>query len=457
MAAHVIPQYLPRRRGWQMALGEAGVMVLTLSAGLLYRFGHDAPLVLREDAGWRIGLVCALCLLCLYGFDLYECPVLGDWREMWQRLPLALGVLALAMAGLLWMFPDLDVNPRWAVPVLAAAGFTVAGVRCGWWFGVRHLRRREPALVLGAGELADVLYGELCRHGELGWPLAGRLSTPRREDLLALARGAERPWARWLLAAFPGGWEVVPAPVRQHLEAAGCRLEDGAEWYERLSGKVALPAPAPHGSRAEVGPILAVDGQVGRAVLARKRLLDALVAGAALAASVPLLLLVAVLVRVDSPGPVIFRQRRVGRGGHGFTLYKFRTMFVNSGNAALPAGLHDPRCTRAGRWLRRLRLDELPQLINILRGEMSLVGPRPFIPEQEAECCRAIPWYEQRWSVLPGATGWAQVNRGYCATLDDNREKLAYDLFYIKHLSLGLDLIILLQTLKVVCLGRGGR
>ncbi|MGN6593236.1 MAG: exopolysaccharide biosynthesis polyprenyl glycosylphosphotransferase [Terriglobales bacterium] len=447
MAAHIIPPYLPRRRGWQMALGEAGVMMLTLSAALLYRFGHDAPLVLRDDAGWRIGLVCALCLLCLYGFDLYECPVLGDWRELWLRLPLALGVLALWMAGLLWMFPALDGNSRWAVPVLAAVAFTVIGVRSGWWFGVRRLRRREPALVLGAGELADVLYGELCRHGELGWPLAGRLSTPRREDLLALVRDAERPWARWLLAAFPGGWEGVTATVRQQLEAAGCRLEDGAEWYERLSGKVAIPARA----------FVCAPAPAARAVLAHKRLLDAVVAAAALVVAVPLLLLVAALVRMDSPGPVIFRQRRVGRGGQEFTLYKFRTMFVNSGNAALPAGLHDPRCTRVGRWLRRLRLDELPQLINILRGEMSLVGPRPFIPEQEAECCGALPGYEQRWSVLPGVTGWAQVNRGYCATLDDNREKLAYDLFYIKHLSLGLDVIILLQTLKVVCLGRGGR
>jgi lipopolysaccharide/colanic/teichoic acid biosynthesis glycosyltransferase len=447
MAAHTIPQYLSRRRGWQMALGEAGVMVLTLSAVLLYRFGHDAPLVLQEDAGWRIGLACALCLLCLYGFDLYESPVLGDWRELWLRLPLALGVLALGMAGLLWMFPGPDVNQHWAVQVLAAVAFTVAAVRCGWLLGVRRLRRREPALVLGAGALADVLYGELCRHGELGWPLAGRLSTPRSEDLLALARDAEPPWARWLLAAFPGGWEGVAPTVRQQLQAAGCRLEDGAEWYERLSGKVALPAPAS----------LGVGAPVGRAVLARKRLLDAVVAAAALVVGLPLLLLVALLVRVDSPGPVIFRQRRVGRGGQEFTLYKFRTMFVNSGNAAQPAGVHDPRCTRIGRWLRRLRLDELPQLINILRGEMSLVGPRPFIPEQEAECRAAIPGYAQRWRVLPGVTGWAQVHRGYCATLDDNREKLAYDLFYIKHLSLGLDVIILLQTLKVVCLGRGGR
>ncbi len=134
-------------------------------------------------------------------------------------------------------------------------------------------------------------------------------------------------------------------------------------------------------------------------------------------------------------------------------------MYVNAdaGGIARPADQRDIRCTRVGRWLRRARLDALPQLWNILRGDMSLVGPRPFVPEQEAECVRAIPGYELRWQVPPGATGWAQVHRGDCAPLEDNREKLAYDLFYVKHLSVALDLVILFQTVKILLLGRGGR
>jgi len=122
-----------------------------------------------------------------------------------------------------------------------------------------------------------------------------------------------------------------------------------------------------------------------------------------------------------------------------------------------PASVNDPRFTRVGKWIRRFRLDELPQLINILKGEMYLIGPRPFVPEQEESLVRAIPFYRQRWAVCPGATGWAQVHRDYCSSLEDNIEKLAYDLFYIKHVSLGLDLLVVFKTLRVVLLGRGGR
>jgi lipopolysaccharide/colanic/teichoic acid biosynthesis glycosyltransferase len=122
-----------------------------------------------------------------------------------------------------------------------------------------------------------------------------------------------------------------------------------------------------------------------------------------------------------------------------------------------PAGLNDPRVTRIGRWLRRTRLDELPQLYNILKGDMDLIGPRPFIPALEATCAREIPFYTQRWNIRPGITGWAQVHNGYCTTLEDNIEKLGYDLYYIKHMSIGLDLLILFETTKILLLGRGAR
>jgi lipopolysaccharide/colanic/teichoic acid biosynthesis glycosyltransferase len=122
-----------------------------------------------------------------------------------------------------------------------------------------------------------------------------------------------------------------------------------------------------------------------------------------------------------------------------------------------PADFIDARITRVGKWLRRTRLDELPQLFNIVKGDMAFVGPRPFVPAQEEECAAKIPFYRERWLAKPGATGWAQINRGYNATLEDNREKLAYDLFYIKNVSVGLDLFILFSTVKILLLGRGGR
>jgi lipopolysaccharide/colanic/teichoic acid biosynthesis glycosyltransferase len=162
---------------------------------------------------------------------------------------------------------------------------------------------------------------------------------------------------------------------------------------------------------------------------------------------------------LDSPGPAIFRQKRVGLRGDIFTLFKFRTMKdnVDQGENHRPAERTDSRFTHLGKLLRRTRMDELPQLFNILRGDMHFVGPRPFVPNQERECVERIPYYRQRWVVKPGATGWAQVNRDYCATIEDNKEKLAYDLFYIKNISVGLDLLILFRTAKILLLGRGAR
>ncbi|MGH9473615.1 MAG: sugar transferase, partial [Terriglobales bacterium] len=184
-----------------------------------------------------------------------------------------------------------------------------------------------------------------------------------------------------------------------------------------------------------------------------------LCAAVALALAWPLMLLVALAIRLESPGPVIFRQKRIGRGGRAFTLYKFRSMWTDAdhGGAPRPVQIGDPRITRVGRWIRRCRLDELPQLWNIARGDLHIVGPRPFVPEQELELAEQIPFYRLRWGVQPGATGWAQVQHGYCATREDNAEKLAFDLFYIKHQSLGLDLFIVLQTFKILLLGRGAR
>jgi len=170
------------------------------------------------------------------------------------------------------------------------------------------------------------------------------------------------------------------------------------------------------------------------------------------------MLIVAIAIKLDSKGPVIFRQKRVGEHGELFTVYKFRSMYDGSDRVHLrPAEQGDSRITPVGRWLRRSRLDELPQLFNIIKGDMAFVGPRPFVPEQEEECVAQIPFYRERWLVKPGATGWAQINRGYNATLEDNKEKLAYDLFYIKNVSIGLDLYIIFATLKILILGKGGR
>ena len=190
--------------------------------------------------------------------------------------------------------------------------------------------------------------------------------------------------------------------------------------------------------------------------------------------SSPLMLLSAIAIRLDSEGPIIFRQQRVGEFGHALHGLqvphhvrqrrsrcpcdaKRPQTTLSQNHIGTPAQYDDPRITRVGKWLRRTRLDELPQLFNIVKGDISFVGPRPVPPHEEEECAAMIPFYKERWLIKPGATGWAQINRGYNATIEDHKDKLAYDLFYIKNVSIGLDIYILFSTLKILLLGRGGR
>jgi exopolysaccharide biosynthesis polyprenyl glycosylphosphotransferase len=245
----------------------------------------------------------------------------------------------------------------------------------------------------------------------------------------------------------------LPVDALLELKKHGVHMLDGAELYEVITGKVALDSLRP-------STLLFSPGfQVSRRFLFLKRLFSLLLSGFCLVIMAPVMALIALAIRLDSPGPVIFRQRRIGKDGKPFTLHKFRSMYHNVGKHGhcRPAAVDDERFTRVGRRLRATRLDELPQLWNILRGDMHFVGPRPFVPDQEELCVSNIPFYTHRWTVQPGATGWAQVNRGYCANLEDNAEKLAYDLFYIKHISLGLDVLILFKTAKALLLGRGAR
>jgi len=178
-----------------------------------------------------------------------------------------------------------------------------------------------------------------------------------------------------------------------------------------------------------------------------------------LAVSLPFMALIAVLIKLDSPGAILFRQERVGQNGKIFILNKFRSMRENAERASGPvwASARDPRITRVGRFLRKARFDELPQLFNVLVGNMSFVGPRPERPEFIRVLRQRIPFYAGRLAVKPGITGWAQIRHQYAASVEETQEKLQYDLYYIKNLSLFLDLLILLQTVQVVLLIRGAR
>ena len=234
----------------------------------------------------------------------------------------------------------------------------------------------------------------------------------------------------------------------------GLNVVDMRGLYERLAARVPVDLLADDWLLLEDGFNLNVNGTMRRL----KRFFDISFALTLLICTLPLLLLTAVVVRLDSPGPVLYRQKRVGLHGREFTIYKIRSMRTDAeAGGAVWACKHDPRVTRIGRFLRKTRIDELPQLFNVLKGEMSVVGPRPERPEFVRELIAKLPYYDVRHTVKPGITGWAQVCYPYGASLEDSRLKLEYDLFYIKHLSALLEAKVLLRTIGVILFPKGAR
>ena len=430
-------------------------------AALLLAFetfaGEERALISSTEV--EASLIGVLFLLCLYCVDFYEPKITTHRMQSVSRIIQALGLTMLIIAPLpqIWM-PTPDPTP--AVAGMLLAGACLATSRCLFAEIAQRPAFTEAAIVWGSGALAANIIHELEKRPDIGIRVLGIVDHSFVKDMFAGVQYLGAPELMWTMANSGQVHRIIVAveerrgslPVERlmAMKARGLSLEDGTELYEKLTGKVWL-------STFSVSGLLfsrRLRPSVTRLFI--KRFLSILFAVIGLVVTMPVMLVTAFLIQLDSAGPVIFRQIRVGENGQHFTLFKFRSMKVGSA-ASAPATHDDPRCTRVGKWIRRLRIDELPQLVNILKGDMYFIGPRPFVPDQEATLAHEIPHYRQRWAVRPGATGWAQVNRDYCVSIEDNVEKLSYDLFYIKNLSFGLDLLTLLKTFKALLLGRGGR
>jgi sugar transferase (PEP-CTERM system associated) len=326
----------------------------------------------------------------------------------------------------------------------------------GWL--VRQPFFRERVYVLGTGERAERLVDGLRARAELGIEVVGwtgNLQGELTREAVGthLAQLGRQTAVHRVIVAMPDRRGTLPVEELLALRLAGVKVEEATSWLEKISGRIEVEQLYPSW-------LIFVEGfrfsGVFRLV---RRVLNFTVALVALVLALPLLPFVALAIRLDSPGPVLYRQKRVGRGGASFFCYKFRTMRpdAEADSGATWAQDSDPRITRFGKFLRTSRLDEIPQLWCVLKGDMHFVGPRPERPEFVEWLSKEIPYYGVRHIVRPGITGWAQVRYKYGNTLDDAREKLQYDLFYIKNASLGLDLLIWLQTVKIVLLGRGAK
>lgn len=459
----ILNVYYPTRT-LVLAFGEVLIIYLCFLLAVAY-FKLDPSLFLTYEHGfYKIDIVCAVLMVCLYYHDLYDSLVVSNPREVVTRLIGTLGAACVIMGGVYYAFPAVRLDLS-----LLGLGILLSGVLLGAWrkaFLVLNSSDRwaERAVILGSGSLAAYVSSEIEKRPAWAFRLVGFVADPlatsvemngvpwlgKIQDLPALVK--EKGIRRVILGMNERRGQM-PVEMLLQLQAGGTIIQDGSDVYEALTGKVALD------SLRLSWLLLSPRFQASQLMLAYKRVTSLVLATLGLILTFPLMILIAVAIVLDSRGPVLFRQERVGQNGRRFKLNKFRTMRVgaDADGQFKPAQENDPRVTRVGRWLRRTRLDELPQLFNIVLGDMYFVGPRPFVPNQEEECAAKIPFYSQRWNIKPGATGWAQVKRGYCATLEDNADKLAYDLFYIKNMSTGLDLLIAFETLKTLLLGRGGR
>jgi len=315
----------------------------------------------------------------------------------------------------------------------------------------------ERVYVLGTGDRAVRLVNGLRAPGlgieVVGWTgnVEGELTREKvASHLVGLVneKGVHR-----VIVAMPNRRGTLPVEELLTLRLKGLKVEEATSWLEKISGRIEVEQLYPSWFIFAEGFRFSTINRIFR------RLLNFTTALIGLTLSLPILPLVALAVKLGSKGPVFYRQQRVGRGGEIFYCYKFRTMRqdAEADTGATWASDDDPRITRVGKILRTTRLDEIPQMWCVLKGDMHFVGPRPERPEFVEWLSKEIPYYGMRHVVRPGITGWAQVQYKYGNTVEDAREKLQYDLFYIKNASVGLDLLILFHTIKIVLIGRGAR
>lgn len=415
--------------------------------------------------------VVSLCgIVPFYYSDLYDRRTVRNFDQFASRLGQALGLAFILLTAFYMLFPDARIAEgpfASSLLIIVALLFPLRAVSDGVMGSHPFVRR---ALILGTSSLARMLIEEIQAQPHCRYAIVGVADD-------ATAR-AERPFPHRLLGPLEHLGKIIEEvcpdriivavderrgrfPVSHLLEARarGSTVEDGIEVYERLTGKIAIESLTPSSLLFSRGFRKSrLDLTVGRGI----SLLASLVGLVGLA---PVLGLIALAIKLESPGPVFFVQDRVGWGGRRFKLVKFRTMHPAAGPTSEWARDNGHRITRVGKYLRKFRLDELPNLVNILRGDMNLVGPRPhpasnfellvMVARNTPECGEQIPYYSLRSMVRPGITGWAQVRYRYANDLEEEIEKMRYDLYYVKHMSLSLDLRILFETVKIILMGHG--
>jgi sugar transferase (PEP-CTERM system associated) len=448
-----------------LLLVEAMLLFSGLVVAVYVRLGAvGAEDALIERYGfYKAALATVFCLASFYLFDLYDFIVMHDRGELVLRMLQALGLAWIALALLFYAVPQVMIGRGVSLIALPIALLLMVAWRLGIHWVLGHPELGERILIVGSGSFAVEIARETLNRPDAGFRVVGfvdndpelvgkSLINPKVIGLTSeLASLVKREGIDRIVVAIGDRRGQFPTQQLLRLSLSGdVSIEESASFYERLTGRVLLDMIRPswlifssRGQRARVNEVTRI--VIHRAVA----LLGAIL-------SLPIAIITAILIKIDSPGPVLYKQERVGKNGRTFTLMKFRSMrFDAEKNGPVWACSGDDRMTRIGRIIRKIRVDEIPQFWNILRGDMNFVGPRPERPHFVAQLAQEIDYYEQRHLVAPGLTGWAQIKYPYGASIEDAKNKLEYDLYYIKNQNVILDATIMFETIKTILSGRG--
>lgn len=442
-----------------LLFGEALLVSTSFLLGMALQRRDDLYVALNYENGYlRIVVVTLIVLTFSHWLDLYNSKHFSEKREVYFRLLLVQCILALSLAAIGLLFPRFLPGNNSALAGIAILTVALVGWRAMYGWIARQPYFRERVYVLGTGERAQRLVNGLRSRSDLGIDVAGwsgNLEGAVTRDSFAshLTGLIDGQKIHRVILAMPDRRGMLPVKELLRLRLNGVKVEEATSWLEKISGRIEVEQLYPSWL------IFAEGFRFSAGFLIARRLFSILASALLLLVVLPLIPFIILAIKLDSPGPVVYRQKRVGRGGKNFYCYKFRTMRQDAEADTGPtwADNDDPRITRIGKILRTSRLDEVPQLWCVLKGDMAFVGPRPERPEFVEWLSEQIPYYSVRSAVRPGITGWAQVRYKYGNTLDDAREKLQYDLFYIKNASLGLDVLIMFETIKIVTIGRGAQ
>ncbi len=451
-----------------LIIADAAILYCGVILAMYLRLGlAGSDNELNAKNGWfKIALASSVCLIILYFYDLYDYVVMTNRRELMLRLVQALGIAWALLALLFYFVPPLLLGR--GVSVISVP--LVLALLLGWRIAIHlltgHPEIGEKILVVGTGQTALDTAEAVWERRDAGYRIAGFISENGAKPMQKLGKSV-------ILGKAPDLESVIrnekidrvviavrerrgafPTEALLKMSLAGeISIEECTSFFERITGKVHVDMLRPSwlifAGRRRDTPIKTVFRESVHRMLALFGLL----------LSLPLALLTAIAIKLESRGPVLYKQERVGRNGRVFNVIKFRSMKIDAEANGEPiwATADDERTTNVGRVIRKLRIDEIPQFWNILRGDMNFVGPRPERPHFVQQLATEIPYYEHRHLVAPGLTGWAQIKYPYGASVDDAIQKLQYDLYYIKNQSLTLDLVIVFETVKTVLFGKGGR